>query len=309
MVADSEVPNREVDARKFQSQLDELATTIALKVQREGTKHYLKPDFVTEDIYYLLRQAQQSYNFFFFLNADERRRKDCDWRPPYSVVTLPLVRTMIDCLYNVVAILENPGVKGVEFRASGLGRMLAAIDDDERRYGSDPQWQAWITFERDRINMVMRREGFTDSQVRSTSDWPTLGRYLGGEKNTQLSSQQEFLKKFTFGFWKEYSAISHATFQALLPLGAFLAPKDLEHELRPRAEAELDRLISRHISRVAAVLLCMVTEVQAYCHFDGARINQRLQEIWGVLLPISEIGELHAGRYEQLMREKGIVSE
>lgn len=31
--------------------------------------------------------------------------------------------------------------------------------------------------------------------------------------------------EFAYGFWQEYSAISHATFQGLPQIGIFLAPK------------------------------------------------------------------------------------
>jgi len=42
----------DLDARTFQSQLDELTTTIAYKVQREGPRHGLKPDFLAADFFF-----------------------------------------------------------------------------------------------------------------------------------------------------------------------------------------------------------------------------------------------------------------
>jgi hypothetical protein len=59
----------------------------------------------------LIRQAIYTSNLLFFLNADERRETDCYWRNAYTIVTLPLIRNMIDCLYNVTAILQNPSAK------------------------------------------------------------------------------------------------------------------------------------------------------------------------------------------------------
>src|SRR6266852_6333938 len=113
-------PEPRLDAKTFQRQLGELTNTIALKIQREGPGYPLKPRFVIEDIYYLLRQSRQTYNLFCFMNAEDRVRKDVDYRVAYSAVILPLVRTMIDCLYNITAILKNPGPKGYQFRESGL---------------------------------------------------------------------------------------------------------------------------------------------------------------------------------------------
>ena len=120
-----------------------MANTIALKVNREGPARSLKPDFVIPDIYFLLRQSHQTCNSFYFMNAAERREKDVAYRMAYSVVILPLVRTMIDCLYNVTAILKNSGPKGYQFRESGLKRMLQALDADKRRFGDNPKWDGW----------------------------------------------------------------------------------------------------------------------------------------------------------------------
>ena len=66
----------------------------------------------------MLRQMIHTYNSFFYLNADERVENDPHYRKQYSVVMLPLIRNMIDCLYNITAILENPAAKGGEFRRS-----------------------------------------------------------------------------------------------------------------------------------------------------------------------------------------------
>ncbi len=310
MPADDELPpRRELDARTFQYKLDELANTIAFKVQREGHQHALKPLFVIPDIYFLLRQSHQTYNLFFFINADERRQKDYDWRVAYSAVVLPLVRTMIDCLYNITAILQNPGVKGHQFRESGYKLTLQTLDADEVRYGGDPKWDSYIAGRRKMIEFDMRTNGITEAQVKAAKTWPTLSAYLRVKKGVPLTPHQEFLKRLTLGFWQEYSGISHATFQGLLPIAIFLAPKDLPHEERPKVDLASDWMIALHISRVAAILLCMLTEVQAYFRFDGAHINQRLHEVWKALVHVPEIKELYDERYAKLMKEKGINPE
>jgi hypothetical protein len=61
-----------------------------------------------------------------------------------------------------------------------------------------------------------------------------------------------------------------------------------------------------HIPRVAAILVCMLTEVQAHLRFDGARINQRIHEIWDALIVAPEVNELYDARYAQLMKDRSI---
>ena len=125
-----------INAKTFQTELGSLANTLALKVQREAVK-VVNPGFVATDIYVMLRQSISIYHLIFHLNADERREKEAAWTV-YSAAALPLVRCMIDSLYNITAILTNPGVKGRQFRASGYRQILDGLDADEKRYGGAP---------------------------------------------------------------------------------------------------------------------------------------------------------------------------
>jgi hypothetical protein len=296
------LPEHDIDARTFQVPLGELGTAIAYKVQREGRERLPQPAFVTEDIYMLLRQALHIYGLSFYLNADERRQGDENWRTGYSAAILPLVRCLIDCLYNVTAILESPEAKGHLFRESGYKRILLALDANEERYGKDPKWSDWIAYQRRIISNDMRMSGFTEPKIRAAPDWPTLSQYVRTEKGTN----QQFLKKLTLAFWQEYSGMAHATFQGLMATAIFLIPKDFPHEERPQLEADSEMIISVHLNRTAAILLCVLSEVQAYFRFDGAHINQRLRTVWSSLLRVPEVKELYDGRYAQLMQERGI---
>jgi hypothetical protein len=307
MSTQAELPH--IDGRTFQQPLVELANTIALKVQREGLKMLPTPVWVTTDIFVLLRQAMHTYDLFFFLNADNRRREDTDWRVAYSIAILPLIRCMIDCLYNITVILQYPVVKGYQFRASGYKKTLEALDADEQRYGGDPKWDAYIAKQRAFLGILIQNDGLTVSAVREAKSWPTLSAYLRVKQNVALTPHQEFLKKLTYGFWQEYSGMAHGTFEGLLPTAMFYTVKDVPHEYRPKIEIGLETMIAIHIPRLAAVLLCMLTEVQAYFRFDGARINQRLHLVWNALLPAPEVRELYDERYAKLMSDKGINSD
>ena len=102
------------------------------KVFREGASHLSGPAYAGEDISMMLRYSLSIYHLLFYLNADERRNGDCYWRVSYGVTSLPLIRSLIDCLYNL-----NPArrrlacvlaaVGGVPFRGvRGPSRRLMA---------------------------------------------------------------------------------------------------------------------------------------------------------------------------------------
>ena len=68
---------------------------------------------------------------------------DCYWRTAYSIVSLPLIRNMIDCLYNITIILQNPRANGLWHRKSGYRKALKAFDDEEAIYRGRPEWDEW----------------------------------------------------------------------------------------------------------------------------------------------------------------------
>jgi len=302
-------PLRIIDAGTFQKQLGSLANTIAYKIEREAPK-LIKPNFTAADICVMLRQSLSIYELFCFINADERRKHGVDWKVAYSAAVLPLVRCMIDCLYNITAILTKPGEKGYQFRESGYKKALKALDTDEQRYGGDPEWDSYIRRMRDTINNSMRADSITAADVNAAKTWPTLGRYLTPMKGAPLTTHQQFLKRLTFGFWEEYSGMAHATFQGLLPTAMYYVPDLVPHELRERFETDIvERMIALNVFRAAGILLCTLTEVQAHFRFEGAHINQRIHQVWKALLRVPEIKELYTGRYKKLMKERGINPE
>src|SRR5690349_14418118 len=116
-----------IDGSTFQKPLGQLAEVVAQKLRREALKVIPAPNFVAVDLHVLIRQAIYTYDLLFYLNANERRETDPYWRNAYTIVTLPLIRNMIDCLYNSTAILQNPAVNGPWFRKSGFRKVLAAL--------------------------------------------------------------------------------------------------------------------------------------------------------------------------------------
>src|SRR5271157_463149 len=299
----------DLDASTFQRPLGLLAEVLAQKVRREAPKLIAAPSFVAVDLHVLIRQAMYTYDLLFYLNADERREGDCYWRNTYTIVTLPLIRNMIDCLYNITAILQNPRVNGLWFRTSGFKKTLAALDEDEKRYGAQLKWETWIKNNRDWLDLEIRGCGLTMEEVLAQNiAWPTLGRYISDRQpGGTITPHQEFLKTFTYGKWREYSAMAHGAFEGLRQIAVYYICDSIAHEDRPKMDAIYAKILGIHIPRAAVILLCIVTELQSYFRFDddGARINERIHTMWSALIPVPEAKELYQERYEQLMKDTG----
>jgi hypothetical protein len=299
----------DIDASTFQKPLGLLAEVLSQKVKREAPKLLAAPGFVAFDLHVLMRQAQYTYDLLFYLNADDRRENDPNWRPAYTAVTLPLVRNMIDCLYNITAILQDPGRNGSWFRKDGYKKLLKGFDEDQAKYGGKPEWDEWIAKGRAEIDFEVRKVGLTMADVLAEKDWPTLGRYINSPNpGGVITPHQKFLRTLVYGPWREYSAMAHGASEGLLRTALLYITDSLPHEERPDLDDKHLRLLSTHLAQAAAILLCTVTELQAHFRFDGANINERIHKMWNVLMPTFVVKELYGERYQQLMNDKGINS-
>jgi hypothetical protein len=299
-LADPTIPV--LDAGTFAEPLASVTRIITNKVERDGPK-VCPNSTITIDTSVILRQLHETYNLICWVNCDEFRFGSVGYRTPYSFVVLPLVRTMVDGFYNATALLDDP-TRARKFRISGYFRKREALQADEARYGNDPQWQADFSHRRTVIAECMRVEQIAVTDLENKGNrWPLLGEYLRVTRTDPDTPHKQLLRHLTLGFWKEYSAISHASFDALADLYPFIATDSLAHEMREQVQATALRHITMHIGRAGGLLLCLLTELQHFYKFDDFDIDKRLRQVWTAMIPLYEVRELYDFRYNSLLRE------
>jgi hypothetical protein len=257
----------------IQQPLRDLAETIGQKMYREAPRLLASPPYVGPNMFSMIRQAKYTCDLLFYLHADDHRQNDCYWKQEYTFVSAPLIRTLIDCLFNITLILENPKDHGPLYCMSGFKKELNDLDEDVNRYAGQPEWDRYILEKRRKIQLGFQVFSLDEAEVRATKSWPTLGKYLQTKgPGGALSPHQQFLKTFAYGMWREYSAISHGGFEGLLDAAGFYTRDALPHEQRDGMDAIHHRLMSFHMARAALILLCIVTEIQAHFRFTDANI-------------------------------------
>ena len=108
-----------IDASTYQRLIGRLSETLAQKVMREGNKQIAAPHTFHPDIFISMRQAQNTYNFLHWVHSDDLRAS-VGWRDTYTVACEPLIRNLMDNLYTITLLLQDPFTRGRQFRASGL---------------------------------------------------------------------------------------------------------------------------------------------------------------------------------------------
>ncbi len=244
-----------IDAGTFAHQLAKLAHTILYSVEREGPKQ-LTHSPVAFDIAMILRFLTHTYKVILFMNADDRRYKDTDYDMPYSFAILPLVRTMIDGFYNCTALLDDP-TKSKAFRVSGHFRLRESLAADEARYGTDPKWEPALAHRRASLVEGLRADGYIEADMSDNANrWMLLSEYLRPKHN---SPHKDMIRQISYGFWKEYSSISHASYDGLIGIFPFISRDILRHDQRTAVADAAERVITMHIGRAAVLLLALLT--------------------------------------------------
>jgi len=289
-----------IDAVPFSQPISDVAEALTNLVEREGVSKLPVPT-VIEDIGMILRQVTATYNAIRWVNADDTRYGLIGYRGSYTVVTLPLVRTIIDGLYNATALLDDPS-RGRNYRISGIYRMRRALQLDQPKYANNPDWQPDLDRRRSIISRLMQMNSFTEADLDDRSNkWPLLSQYLKQEPRD--SPHRMLMRQLTELFWEEYSAVSHVSFDALLAHCGFLAKDRVPHEMRKTMDNAAMRHLTMHYARAAGLVACLLTEVQHYFKFDGHNIDKRLRDVWMAMQQLYEVRELYAFRYNGLLRE------
>ena len=207
-----------IDASTFQQLGLDLIETIAQKVKREGPRFPLIPSppaYFFDDILVTLRQSKDVAGLLCWINADSGHGDGFDRTKGYALQALQLIRALIDRLYNICALLEEPAVQAPVFRKDGYRQAMASLEEDKARYGdlTNTEWPAHLKQIESMLDESMHRDGINLHDPGSQS-WPTLSAFLKTDLGKRNRGQ--FLSRFVKGFWNDYSSLSHGTFQALI---------------------------------------------------------------------------------------------
>ena len=142
----------------------------------------------------LLRMSNETLNLLWFINSDENMADTSSGKPIYTVVVFPLVRNMIDNLYNITYILKDPAARGRAFRLSGIMKEQKMIGDEATRYSGRPEWDAWIKESREKLELNVRQLKATQAEIDATPEWITFGKYVnqGERRRSQRPSTISF---------------------------------------------------------------------------------------------------------------------
>lgn len=245
----------------------------------------------------LLRASENTYQTILHLCVEEP-----NWpqRPEYVLSVGPLNRTLLDTLFTLVFLFENPRERSEWYYCAGWLEMRDERDRHIERYKDDPSWEPWLSefsqgldgaAENFRIPLDVR-EG-----RRRVPRWPLPGM-MKVDPNT-AADRREYLSHLYDWHYKALSSQAHMSLPGLIMRSNAL--KRVQGEEEVERVWMLDKQRSDNAAVAIVLWLSIISEIEIEMRFGQAA---KLLYVWRVLTEYfglaQEIYDLRAGR---LLRE------
>jgi len=213
--------------------------------------------------------AHNTYRTIVHLAADDPLRENR--RPEYVLSTAPLIRTLVDGLFTVVALLDDPATRVDQFFKGGWNEIRQQYERFRDAYAADPDWVAWLEDFAEYIEAGKETLGLTpEDQVNlKRLSWPTPGQLL---RDKALSDPaRHFLQYMNDWYYKELSADAHLSLPGLARRSLPLLEKT----------SDFDRERSTAVFTGLTAGMSILSEVHQSARWPD--IGPRLEYIWTML--------------------------
>ncbi len=292
-------PSDYIDFSVITRPLDSLLAALENKIEREWPVHLAGIRGAHALFLLTLRTSTATYRSVRYLCAD--KPPDPDRRLEYSVSVPPLNRTILDSIFTVVFVLEDPPSRCDWFFAADWRETRIELERHEAEYGHLPEWRECQTKLRAYSDAGIAIAGVSAAQVAQPSSipkWPNPGGMVkhGASSRLPLPSTRAFLKYLNDWFYADLSQQSHLGGSGLMKRAGGLIN---DYRKNPDTEANLRRYKNSQVGQTVSLILVLASEMEAYFNFG---LRERLQYVWGVLTPYVGVAkELYERRYASLL--------
>jgi hypothetical protein len=220
--------------------------------------------------------------------------------PPVAVVALSsLTRTLLDVLFNVVFIFEQPSERTAWYVASGWDEFDRLHTRMAAAHGDDPDWTGWLAQHKEHVDWLHDQVDLRYLAMKPTQRrFPHPGAMLtlkgkGDVLVLQHAERRALLRFMNDWYYRELSADSHMSLLGVWRTGAALLPTRREaHD----ADVYSDAYRARLYRPLVALYLALLSQVAIELRFPFEA--QRLLNVWKHFEPAREVQQLFAQRYE-----------
>jgi hypothetical protein len=192
--------------------------------------------------------------------------------PKYHVQANMLSRTLIDCLFNLVAILGNDeNIKAYVF--SGLREELEKYDN-MNRFNESEEMRAQISQLRNYLNLLaigffQLEENWAD-RVKNSKYWPIPSRMIANEIYLN-GENRALLERVYYLDYKDFSKVSHQSWYG--SISSYFNKKIEDKD-------KIQEFISNPVHKACLFLIMIFSEVVIYYGFNQ---KEEIRFLWKIL--------------------------
>jgi len=233
-----------------------------------------------------------------YLSRDTGSKDDLMPKLEYGVATSPLARSLLELLFTVIFIREQPRTRVKWFHHSGWRELKEMLDSLEERHGSKRKWKmrlVQLAHSLEQLRLSHRISRRAAGNPKSIKRWPTAMQMLDPKRNYLHKRSRRFLDYLTLRY-RTLSQDHHLSGAGIIRVYAKL----LIDENDARREPILRELKNSNVILTLSTLLLIYTEINDICHFDRGRA---LAYCWSILMEgRDEVRELYDLRYRSMLR-------
>jgi hypothetical protein len=282
-----------LDFEVIERPIDTLLAAVANKIERECPTALSRVPWSQALFLVTVRVVNVTYRTIRFICAD--KPKEHASRVEYSISVPPLNRSILDSVFTVMFILEDPQERcGLYFKA-GWRESRLMYEKCLSTYGNSHDWTPWLGAVLDHLQKGNAFFAITPDQEANPNtipSWPNPGamKSHGMNKDDQLPAGRKFMTYLDDWYYKELSVQSHLSASGFETRGGFLIkglppPEDVAREL--------ERFRSIQVSKSVTLTMIFLSELELGLHLG---LQERIKYLWTILaahaLEAKEIYEL-----------------
>jgi len=249
-----------------------------------------------------VRIAAITFDSIRFLIADQpvndARRKE------FAVSVPPMARTILDAVFNVVFIFDDPAKNARRYYAGGWLNAKEHDDALHARHGADPTWVSWLAEHHRWVDWMATDAKLTAAERANPATvkyWPHPGRMLRADTAFKDAGRRTYLELLDDRFYGHLSQDSHGSLLGI-SRGGFLCD---DHQRPPNYDDMITTYKTQVFLHSLTIYLALLSEITV-----DARLGFQARElvrVWKHIRDWSEATELFDARYGALL--EGITGD
>lgn len=280
-----------LDFGVVQKDWDSLLEGMTLKLEREFPAGAASTG-ARELLWLTFRVALNTYRSMAYVCGD--KPPDPLRRLEYAISCPPIVRTLVDTLFNVIFALEDLEQRATWYYKSGWREDQEKLEQYEKEYGHLEEWKSWLEVFKKGHEHGRGVWGITEEEYKNPKliEWWPIPSWMISKARPD---NQGFLQFLNDWYYRELSQESHLSFPGLVARGSLLMALDKKEE---HAEEHLVQNKSTQMVMAVTLLLGLCSEIEHHFNFG---FKQRIVVLWGIFSELPIPKEMYDKRYAKLL--------